>query len=301
MIGYALKHNQTRFVKLYKGKYYKSDVPVSRLRNKIIVFDLDETLGQFTELHIIYKCLISLLDRDLTQSEFNRLLDFYPEFLRPGIIKILEFLYYKKQKGSLSRVFLYTNNQCGGKWVWFIVNYFHVKIGALDKHLFEEPICAFKIRNKIVNIRRTTQSKIYSDLIQCAIFPPKTTEVCFIDNTYYKHMCDDRVYYILPKSYYHPLKKSEIIKRFHNWGGSSLDKLLELLTASLGENNNDFLPLNAEMEITGKIMCKVREFLYFGSEESEIPVYHIKPSSTSAKQRRPKKSSKRTRKNMDSS
>ncbi len=299
MIGYALKQNQKRFVKAFKGKYYKKDEPIVKSRNKIIVFDLDETLGQFTELHSIYKCLIKVLDRDLNQSEFNKLLDLYPEFLRPGIITILEFLYYKKQNGVFSRLFLYTNNQCGGNWVKFIINYFHLKVKALDKPLFEEPICAFKIRNKIVNIRRSTQSKIYGDLIQCAMFPPTTTEVCFIDNTYYEHMCDDRVYYILPQSYNHPLTKIDIIKRIEKWILPDYDKFVDLIKKAINENMRPTLSYETEMNITKKIMFHVREFLYFGSEESEAPVYKIKPSLKTANRKRGNKLPRKTRKKME--
>ncbi len=299
MIGYALKQNQKRYVKVYKGKYFKKDGPIVRLRNKIIVFDLDETLGQFTELHIIYKCLIKVLDRELTQNEFNNLLDLYPEFLRPGIITILDFLYYKKQNGVFSRLFLYTNNQCSGNWVKFIINYFHLKIKALNKPLFEEPICAFKIRNKIVNVRRSTQSKNYSDLIQCAMFPPATTEVCFIDNTYYEHMCNDRVYYILPQSYNHQLTKIDIIKRIEKWSVSDYDKFIDLLNVSIKEKPQNTLSYETEMGITKKIMFHVREFLYFGSEESEAPVYIINTSSKTANRKRGSKCPRKTRKKME--
>lgn len=299
MIGYALKQKPKKLFKTYKGKYFKPDGPFVKSRNKIIVFDLDETLGQFTELHIIYKCIVKVLDRDLTQVEFNKLLDLYPEFLRPGIITILEFLYYKKQNGAFSRLFLYTNNQCGGNWVKFIINYFHVKIKALDKPLFEDPICAFKIRNKIVNIRRSTQSKNYGDLIHCALFPPSTTEVCFIDNTYYEHMCNDRVYYILPQSYNHPLSKIEIIKRIENWNINNSEKFFELLNNTICNDKRPSLSYETEMNITRKIMFHVREFLYFGSEESEIPVYNIKSSSKTAHKKRGHKPNRKTRKKME--
>lgn len=302
MIGYVLKQNQKRLVKVYKGKYFKPDKPFTRPRNKIIVFDLDETLGQFAELHIIYKCLTKILGRELGQGEFNRLFDMFPEFMRPGIITILEFLYHKKQQDAFSRLFLYTNNQCGGNWVKFIINYFHVKIKVVDKPLFEDPICAFKIRNKIVNIRRTSQDKSYSDLVQCAMFPPDTTEVCFIDNTYYEHMCEDRIYYILPKSYQHSVTKIEILRRMEKLDMLSSQnhlKFMDLLSSSIGEITHPAFLLETEMDITRKIMFHVREFLYFGSAESEAPVYRIKPATKTAIRKRRNKGTRKTRKNME--
>jgi hypothetical protein len=304
MLGYALKQNQKRFIKTYKGKYFKNNGPFTKTRNKTIVFDLDETLGQFAELHIIYKCLVKVLNREITQSEFNMLFDLFPEFLRPGIITILEFLYHKKLNGAFSRLFLYTNNQCAGNWLKFIISYFHLKVGALDKPLFEEPICAFKIRNKIVNIRRTSNMKSYSDFIHCAMLPPITTEICFIDNTYYEHMCDDRVYYILPQSYYHSMKKIEIIRRLIKSTMAlppniDYDEFEELLNKSLGENTYEPTPRETEMYITKKIMFHVREFLYFGSEQSEIVVYNIKSTGKTINKKRDIKGVRKTRKNMD--
>lgn len=299
MIGYALKQNQKKMVKVYKGKYFKPDKLFTRSRNKIIVFDLDETLGQFVELHIVYKCLTKILGRELSQGEFNKLFDMFPEFVRPGIITILEFLYHKKQQGAFSRLFLYTNNQCGGNWVKFIINFFHVKIKVVDKPLFEDPICAFKIRNKIVNIRRTSPDKSYSDLVQCAMFPPAMTEVCFIDNTYYEHMCEDKVYYILPKSYHHSLTKIEIMQRmgeFDMLSSQNHVKFMDLLSSSLGEITHSALSYESEMDITRKIMFHVREFLYFGSE---APAYRIKPTTKTAIRKRGNKSVRKTRKNME--
>lgn len=280
MIGFALNQNHKKFVKTYKGSYYKSHEQKLKFKskiNKIIVFDLDETLGHFGDLHNIYKCLIKVLDREITQTEFNMLLDLYPEFLRPGILTVLKFLYHKKLGGAFSRLFLYTNNQCAGNWVHYIINYFHFKIGAIVTPLFEDPICAFKIRNKIVNIRRTSQDKNYGDLIHCAVFPPSTTEVCFIDNTYYEHMRDDRVYYILPKSYHHALKKIEIMRRFRDFDESMFnvyDKLAGALDNSLSENAYEKTLRESEMYITKKIMYHVREFLYFGCDDGSI--YNIK-------------------------
>jgi len=297
MIGYALKQNQKKFIKTYKGIHYKNEpnIKIRNKINKIIVFDLDETLGHFVDLHIIYKCLVKVLGRELTQTEFNQLLDLYPEFLRPGILTILKFLYNKKLAGAFSRLFLYTNNQCEGNWVKYIIQYFHLKVGAFATPLFEDPICAFKIRNKIVNIRRTSQDKNYSDLVQCAVFPPSSTEVCFIDNTYYEHMCDDRVYYILPKSYYHSLKKIEIMRRLRDFNSSVYDELAALLNNSLDSHAHEQTPRETEMYITKKIMYHVREFIYFGCDD--VAVYNIKTTGKTIVNR--SKTARKTRKKME--
>ena len=67
---------------------------------KIVVFDLDETLGYFTEFGIFWDSLVyyvkSKNKKILTQNDFNDVLDLYPEFLRPNIINILTYLKEKK-------------------------------------------------------------------------------------------------------------------------------------------------------------------------------------------------------------
>jgi hypothetical protein len=61
---------------------------------KIVVFDLDETLGYFTDLGMFLDCLSkTLYNREIIQDEFNQILDLYPEFIRPNIIAILNYLH----------------------------------------------------------------------------------------------------------------------------------------------------------------------------------------------------------------
>jgi hypothetical protein len=90
------------------------------------------------------------------------------------------------------------------------------------------------------------------------MLPEDTVETCFIDNTYHDKMCGDRIYYILPKAYYHSLSKSIMIKRVCAKFGS---ESMELLTKTLSENN--YVSSANEGAVTKKIMYYVREFLYY--------------------------------------
>ena len=60
---------------------------------KIVIFDLDETLGYFVEFGMFWDCLNKYLidnsNYELNQSDFNYIIDLYPEFLRPNILHIL--------------------------------------------------------------------------------------------------------------------------------------------------------------------------------------------------------------------
>ena len=81
---------------------------------KIVVFDLDETLGYFTEFGIFWDSLVQYLKsinkQALNQHDFDDVLDLYPEFLRPNIINILNYLKEKKDSNCCHKMMIYTNN-----------------------------------------------------------------------------------------------------------------------------------------------------------------------------------------------
>ena len=69
---------------------------------KTIVFDLDETIGSFSELYILFKC-IEYIKNELKLSIFDndkdflfQLLDLFPEFFRYGIHIIFPYLHCHK-------------------------------------------------------------------------------------------------------------------------------------------------------------------------------------------------------------
>lgn len=197
---------------------------------KVVVFDVDETIGSFQDLYLIWKTIFDKhlycgsITQTTTQQMFNDLLDLYPEFLRYGILHILEFIQTKIQSGESHRIYLYTNNQCNysvwtkdacpnpTEWVEMIIVYLNVKLGVKET-IFAKPICAFKINNVVIEPLRQTTNKTHRDFLKCSILP-KTTEICFIDNTYYEKMCHAKVYYIQPPPYVHSLSRTDIIDRF---------------------------------------------------------------------------------------
>jgi len=213
MTDYNLNNSDT-YIQIYKGNHYSK--PRLKASHRVIVFDLDETLGSFTDLEILWSGVSTLSGNNHSPLiKFNELLDLYPEFLRCGIITILEYLYQKKKTGECHKLFIYTNNQCSVLWTTMISEYFDTKLNTETK-LFDTIIHAFKINNEPVELKRTRHSKTHSDFITCTLLP-KTTEICFLDNTYYNDMCDERIYYIQPFSYYHHLSTQKIIDRFINY------------------------------------------------------------------------------------
>ena len=182
---------------------------------KIVVFDLDETLGYFTEFGIFWDCLTHYLkDKNnllLSQSDFNDILDLYPEFLRPNIINILNYLKNKKQSLCCHKLMIYTNNNGPKEWAHHIIDYFSKKI---TYKLFDQLISAFKINGKVVEVCRTTHNKTHSDFIKCTKLPINS-EICFLDDTFYPEMVNDNIYYINVKPYYYDLSFDYMLDKFY--------------------------------------------------------------------------------------
>lgn len=181
---------------------------------KIVVFDLDETLGYFVELSIFWDCLnrYFLKKTGFCERDFFDILELYPEFLRPDIIEILNYLKKKKQDNICDKILIYTNNQGNRQWSEKIISYFEKKI---NYKLFDQIIAAFKINGKIVEFGRTSHDKSYKDLIKCTKIP-KTAEICFIDDNYFPGMYNKNIYYINLKPYIYDLNFNDMLSTFKN-------------------------------------------------------------------------------------
>jgi hypothetical protein len=180
---------------------------------KIIVFDLDETLGYFTQFGIFWDCLNAYFNKandTLSQSDFNNVLDLYPEFLRPNIIDVLFYLKDKKLTNCCNKIMIYTNNQGPKEWCEHIINYFNNKI---NYKLFDQIIAAFKVNGEKVELCRTTHNKTHTDLIKCTQIP-SNAQICFLDDKYHHEMTNEHIYYINVKPYYHDLPFEVMMERF---------------------------------------------------------------------------------------
>jgi len=178
---------------------------------KIVVFDLDETLGYFTEFGIFCDCLNNYFKNDsYSNTYFNELLDLYPNFLRPKILNILQYLKGKKKENKCYKVMIYTNNQGDKTWAMNIKKYFDDKV---EYDLFDKIIAAFKVRGKPVEIGRTSHDKTMDDFVRCTKLP-ENIEVCFIDDLYHSGMANDNVYYINVKPYKYQMRIENMITRF---------------------------------------------------------------------------------------
>lgn len=199
----------------------------SKNDGKYAVFDVDETLGYFSQFGAFVDAINNYYS-DFSRvvfDNFNELLDLYPEFIRPNMIEILKYVCEKRRDGACKGIIIYTNNQGPRVWVSNISKYFDYKVGT---QVFDQIIAAFKVNGKIVQEGRTTQNKTYDDLVHVANIP-KTSEICFVDDLNHPGMRHQNVLYINVKPYVETIPTTTLIKRY--------------LDSALGKN---ILPQNRE-------------------------------------------------------
>lgn len=184
----------------------------------VIVFDLDETLGYFSEFSLLWNYLLVKQQKKISEIHlqfcFNDIFDKFPELLRPLIIDILKSLMRKKLHYRFE-IMLYTNNNGSKKWIHHIVKYLEYKINQefkLESSIFFKIIYAFKVNGKRVELKRTTCDKTFDDFLSSTSLP-KSTQICFIDDTYYPNMDVKNVFYINVEPYTYHFNTVNILQR----------------------------------------------------------------------------------------
>tara|TARA_B100000073_G_scaffold253677_1_gene213717 strand:+ start:8 stop:721 length:714 start_codon:yes stop_codon:yes gene_type:complete len=200
---------------------------------KVVVFDLDETLGHFVQLGIFLDVIEQTLFVSLTDKEFFELLDLYPEFLRPNIMNILKLICGKKKQNICGKLLIYTNNQGPKEWAIKIKKYFEHK---LKNKCFDQIIAAYKVNGKQVELCRTSHDKSYGDFLACSKLPPNT-KICFLDDQYHPKMAHDNVVYINLKPYSYTLPFEEMILRFMKKYNVTDLRFFEALTINCSRYN----------------------------------------------------------------
>jgi len=179
---------------------------------KIVVFDLDETLGYFTEISMFWDALEHFYGHNLFADQFFSLLDVFPEVFRPNMLHILDVLYKKKIRKACYKIIMYTNNQGPKSWVTMISDYVSKKTGHA---VFDTIIAAYKVRGKQIEPKRTSHEKSVTDLISCTDIPANT-EICFIDDLYHPLMDKENVFYINIKPYRVSIPFEEMASRYYD-------------------------------------------------------------------------------------
>ena len=212
--------------------------PQPQAIRRIVLFDMDETLGIFSDFGAFMDILNTKLQRVNTSlsiyEHFNELLDLYPELLRPKILDIMNFLARMKRVGKCANVMIYTNNTGPISWSNHIKDYFNAKAGY---PVFDKVIGAFKRPNgELVEVGRRSHDKTYDDFVRCSEMVG-TFEVFFIDDCVHPGMHAENVYVINVKPYKRKISLREFMERFKR---SELFKRLQLNpddVAGIGERS----------------------------------------------------------------
>ena len=175
--------------------------------NKVVVFDLDDTIGHFVQLSGLDWFLTKLYGKVVTREHFNEMLDLYPEIFRPRIFEIMTFLKNEKKKRKDVKVMIYTNNTGCKIWVHRIKSYIEKKI---NYKLFDRVICGWKYDGHIIEPKRTGWDKKYTDLLRCGNLTTKD-EILFLDDQYHDEMFHQKVKYLQLKPYIYNYPQKQMI------------------------------------------------------------------------------------------
>ncbi len=179
--------------------------------HKVIVFDLDETLGHFSQLSGFDIMLTNLNNKVMKKSDFYKMMDLFPNLLRPGILDIMKML-KKKKKNNLSKikVMIYTNNNGCKMWVHRLKGYIEKKI---NYKIFDRVICGWKYDGKIIEPNRSGYFKSYGDLLKCGHLSRKD-EILFLDDRLHEDMLHKNVSYILLTPYRYDITNEHFLKKY---------------------------------------------------------------------------------------
>lgn len=242
---------------------------------KIVVFDLDETMGYFTQLGVFCDALDHCIkDNEYSNKNFNQLLDLYSDYLRPNILKLCNYLKKMKKKKKCDQIMIYTNNQGPKIWAENIKNYFNKK---MDMIFFDQIIAAFKINGQKIEMCRTSHDKSFNDFINCTKLK-ENVQLCFLDDRYHEGMDHKNVYYINVKPYTYYYDFSKMISMFlqSKMGEKVIEKINKkeldsglvkyLERYKLSYVNKDVKRAEEEFEIdklvSKKIMIHLNDFFY---------------------------------------
>lgn len=253
------------------------------MENYAIVFDLDETIGHFSQLYNFWNLLSIYLNKELEQRYFNNLIDLFPLFLRPNILSLMKNIKDKKKKNICNYVMIYTNNTGPYYWGELIKNYFDYK---LKYKLFDKIIRAFKIDGKQIEVCRTSHEKSYKDFINCTKLP-KNTKVCFLDDVYHEEMVNDNVLYINIEPYHHNENYNVMCERFYkknkNLFYTNLRDYINFININTSNHNLNALnkpirQVNIEYLFTNHIINEINKF--FKTKENYTKKNKIKKNKT---------------------
>ena len=164
------------------------------MAERIIVFDLDETLGHFGSVSTEW---LSAVVRKEEFAAFCAFMDDRQHCYCAPMIRMLASLLKARDSGNISRIVIYTNNNGHPSWANAIAGH----IGyLLNTRVFDAVVGGYR-PSLGGNQCRSGHEKTYEDLCRC-LQVPHGTEVCFIDDQDHPSMRSPFVTYVEATPYY---------------------------------------------------------------------------------------------------
>jgi hypothetical protein len=198
------------------------------MQSKCIVFDLDHTIGYF-------KQFIQILNH-IHSDNFIGLFDLFPEYFRPNIFQLFEYLIIKRKEKKINKIILYTNNN-NDLFINRVVEYINQKLS--------EPF--FDIIITPTHPYRSSKYKDYNDLIKCSNINSETN-ICFIDDKKHLNMICENVFYIRCEPYIYNITPNELYNRIK-------------IKLNTGDKNCYMLNLNNQKRVTEQIFKRIQFFI----------------------------------------
>ena len=254
---------------------------------KVVVFDLDETIGHFVQLSILDYKLKKFYNKDLTKDHFHKILDIFPEVFRPNMMNIFKYLHKMKikHKGKI-KIMIYTNNNGCRMWVHRIKSYIEKKI---NHKIFDRVICAWKHDGKILEKNRTGYDKKYNDLLKCGHLK-KTDKIMFLDDQFYEKMLHPQVTYLHLKPYHYKYGEKTLYGKYISNSNLPYEKSMKLAKV---------LNIKDSRECLNSDKSDKRDLFKLRGKRIERHIKNFIESSNKTKNIKNIKNKKKTRKNKN--
>lgn len=170
---------------------------MSNETSKVIIFDLDHTIGDFFVIGMIWN-FMEKINLKLNQLDFNNVCSLFPDILRYNIVSIIKYICLRKSINNTIKIILYSNNKKGLRWMKRIVCYLQ-----------------YKTNNTIFYKVIENNNKSYKDLVMKAGLP-RRAKILFIDDYYHSSMESEKVIYLNIKPYNNYILNNILINEFIN-------------------------------------------------------------------------------------
>lgn len=206
---------------------------------KSIVFDLDNTIGFFKQFIYILNSIH--IDK---KDNYLYLFDLFPEYFRPNIFELFQYIINVRKKGKINSIILYSNNN-NEIFVNSVIEYINTKL--------TEPLFNTVITSN-TNGRKYTYKHI-DDLLNCSDIQ-QNYKICFIDDKKHINMINSSIFYIECEKYQHYLSDNEIN---HRLSSTIHNKII----ISYIDKKRYNLNINNQKRVTEQIWKRIQHFIQY--------------------------------------